>query len=154
MKVHFRRIGVVRQAIDLALVFLALMAARPLPAVQIEFDYSYDTVGFFDDPARRELLELAGRFVNRYVDRLEPIMPGNGNSWFTFAPVPGDQFLFDMEIPANTIKVIVLGNSVLPGNNLSQTTAPPASLSPGTTPTPEWEDLLASRGRKRSQAGQ
>lgn len=147
MNVHFLRIGWVRRAIGLASLFSALLIARPLPAVEIEFDYSYDKEGFFDDPARRELLELAGRFVNRYVDRLEPIVPTDENSWFTFAPVPADQFLFDMEIPADTLKVIALGNSVLPGNNLSQTTAPPASVSPGTTPTAGWEDLLASRGQ-------
>ena len=53
----------------------------------------------------------------------------------------------DMEIPADTIRVIVGGSSILPENTLSQTNPPPASPLLGALTSPEWEDLLASRGQ-------
>ena len=125
-------------------VAIAPTAAR---GVQIEFDYTYDTDGFFDDPQRRELLELAARHVNRYVDPLQAIIPGDGKKWFVFPPLPpslSDKFVYDLEIPADTIKVLVGGSSILPENNLSQTTAGPGSAVSG---PPEWSDLVASRGQ-------
>lgn len=149
MRLHPSRLNSVYPAIGLGFALSMLLTSYHAVALQIEFDYSYDTEGFFDDPERRGLLELAGRHVNRYVDRLEPIVPGAGRQWFTFAPVPpsADKFLNDMDIAADTIKIIVGGSSVLPEATLSQTTVPPASILPDSSSAPEWENLLASRGQ-------
>ena len=67
-------------------VFLSVY--RPAAAVILQFDYTYDTLGFFDDPARREVLELAGSLVNRFVDRLVPIEPAGESSWSIYPACP------------------------------------------------------------------
>jgi hypothetical protein len=131
----------------LALAVFVLLAPGRTGAIEVEFDYTYDTGGFFDDPARRELLEVSARHVNRYIDRLEAIVPENENRWFTMPALPpggADKTLFDMQIPADTIRVFVGGNSILPELHLSQSNTQPAALFSG---TPEWDSLLRSRGQ-------
>ena len=56
--------------------FLASLLSGTVQAgLNFEFDYRYDSRGFFSDPLRREALEAAGRVVNRYVDDLDAIIP-------------------------------------------------------------------------------
>ena len=52
-------------------------------ALTIQFDYRYDTNGFFDDPERRELLEFAAdHFEERIADTLLAIPePTGSNTW-------------------------------------------------------------------------
>lgn len=56
-----------------------ILETRILPAITFQFDYSYDTSGFFDptsNPGRRELLELAGSELgDRLDDTLLEIIP-------------------------------------------------------------------------------
>ena len=58
------------------------LEARDVPAVAIQFDYSFDTTGFFADPARRAILEQAANDVAARIDTpLPAVVPGGGNSW-------------------------------------------------------------------------
>ena len=123
-----------------------LVSAWPAHAVRIEFDYQYDD-GFFDDPERRELMDMAADQVNRWVDTLDAIEPTEQNSWFSFPPIPpagADTFLEDMFIPEDALLVITGGNSILPTLTLSVTNAPEAAVLPGGAP--DWQDQLTSRG--------
>lgn len=55
---------------------------RVLLSVSIEVDYTYDTNGFFDDPARRVVMEAAADYVSSlFNDSLNAIIPGGGNNW-------------------------------------------------------------------------
>ena len=59
-----------------------LLESRLTPAVTLRFDYSYDTSGFFNDPARRDALERAADQIAPYLhDDLAAITPGGPNSW-------------------------------------------------------------------------
>src|SRR5262245_34062657 len=61
---------------------LEWLEGRELPAVTIQFDYSFDTGGFFDDPVRRAVLQQAADDLGARLDGpLAPIVPGGGNSW-------------------------------------------------------------------------
>jgi hypothetical protein len=78
----------------------------------IEFDYSYDGSGFFNDPSRRAALEFVADSVNRWVDSLLPIVQSGSNTWTgqVVRPdtgfgvfIPGSQ----LNIPADTVRVYV-----------------------------------------------
>lgn len=123
------------------------LTLSPAAAVEVQFDYSYDTLGFLDDPERREVLELAASLVNRFVDDLAPIEPANGNSWSIFPALPpngANRFVVDQFVPAKALKVIVGGNDILPGLTLAQTNIPGPIPLAG---PPEWEDTISFRGQ-------
>lgn len=55
---------------------------RVLLSVAFRLDYSYDANGFFDDAARREVMEAAADYVGSLLnDSLTAIIPSGGNSW-------------------------------------------------------------------------
>ncbi|MFI4881648.1 MAG: LEPR-XLL domain-containing protein [Phycisphaerales bacterium JB064] len=55
---------------------------RVLLSIAINVDYTYDAGGFFDDPARREVVEAAADYLGSLLnDSLEAIIPGGGNDW-------------------------------------------------------------------------
>ena len=128
-------------------IVVLLITCLPARGVDFQFDYTHDTLGFFDDPARREVLEMAANLVNRFVDLLEAIQPSEENSWSIFPALPpggANRFLEDETIPTNTLKIIVGGNGILPGGTLAQTSIPgPISLKG----PPEWEDTINYRGQ-------
>lgn len=134
-----------------AVVFTSLVATAlcgwPVQAVEIVFDYSHDALGFFDDPVRREVLELAGSIVNRFVDQLEAIEPEGDNSWSIFPALPpggANNFLVDEIVAAHTLNLIVGGNNILPGGTLAHTTIYESIFLSG---TPQWEDTISFRGQ-------
>lgn len=53
----------------------------PAQAVQIEFDYTYDTSGFFDNQSRRDMMDMAASFYSNFTDNLTAITPDQQNSW-------------------------------------------------------------------------
>lgn len=90
------------------LVCLAAFAPRPAPAVEVVFDTRFDDSGFFDEPARRELLELAAR---EYEAELRDALPAISFDALT-AVIPhpsgnGLVVLEDMEVPADSLRVYV-----------------------------------------------
>lgn len=59
-----------------------LLEPRVLLSISIELDYSFDASGFFDDPARRDVIEAAADYLGGLLnDSLNAIVPSGGNEW-------------------------------------------------------------------------
>ncbi len=104
----------------------ALFAASPAQALVIEFDYTYDTRGFFTDldtgaprVERRALLEQAASFYSGFTDSLAAIAPQAGDSWsvqITHPSLGGPAItLTDLSIAADTLRIYVGGSNSAPG---------------------------------------
>jgi hypothetical protein len=79
-------------------------------AVDIVFDYTYDTTGFFNDPQRRETLERAAQSFARLADPLAAIEPGGGNTWsiiFTHPATGNDIEVANPVIAADEYRIYV-----------------------------------------------
>lgn len=103
---------------------LEALDAREVPAVNIVFDYSLDTKGFFNDSSRRALLDKAATMIEaRLNDTLGSISPGGSNSWKPTINHPGTgqkyQLPTSTRIAANTI-VVYAGGRDLPDNTLAK----------------------------------
>ncbi len=95
-------------------------------ALTIEFDYSFDTRGFFTDPVtgaaiteRRAILDLAASFYSGFADALAAIEPQAGDSWsvsFTHPSLGGPALtVVDQVIAADTVRIYVGGSASAPG---------------------------------------
>lgn len=61
---------------------MEMLEPRVLLSVNITIDFGFDSLGFFDDPQRREVVEAAADYVGSLLnDSLTAIIPGAGNSW-------------------------------------------------------------------------
>ncbi|WP_197488488.1 peptidase M10A and M12B matrixin and adamalysin [Methylomonas koyamae] len=109
-----------------AAVLAAAMAPCSARAITVQFDYRYDTRGFFTDTAsgapiaeRRELLELAASAYANFSDNLTAIAPQAGDTWsvtITHPSLGGPPLrLTDLSIAADTIRVYVGGSASAPG---------------------------------------
>lgn len=91
---------------------------RTAPALTIQLDYSFDTSGFFNDPARRRVLEAAVNEVAARIDSsLGAILPSPGNSWTAsfIHPSTGQmQTITNLVVPADTL-IVFVGARDLPG---------------------------------------
>jgi len=96
----------------------ALLAAAALPAaaVTIQFDYRFDTSGFFTQQLRRDVLQAAGDYWSAVLtDTLTAIAPGGQNRWtaLSFDPVNpdtgGNVSLTDLQVAADAILIFVGG---------------------------------------------
>jgi hypothetical protein len=101
------------------IVALVVLAATPSAAHSqptFVFDYSFDTNGFFNDPARRTALETAGQMLtSRFTDTLTGITPGGSNAWMALFIHPGtgaDQLVNNLVVPQNTILVYAGGRAM------------------------------------------
>ena len=73
---------------------------RVLLSIAINVDYTYDAGGFFDDPARREVVEAAADYLGGLLnDSLEAIIPGGGNDWRIQFTNPGSGMSTQVESP-------------------------------------------------------
>ncbi len=76
------QLGRARHGVALGLCLAISLAAVDAEALSIRLDYSFDDLGFFDDPVRRTVLEVAADvFAGRIQDTLTPIIPGGGNQF-------------------------------------------------------------------------
>ncbi|MCA9152298.1 MAG: hypothetical protein KDA92_23510, partial [Planctomycetales bacterium] len=129
----------------LAALLLTLGFALPAEAgLKFQFDYSYDSYGFFDAPERRESLELAGAFLNRYVDSLDALIPDETNKWLSFFTPPdadSNIFLTGGPIPQDTMLIHVAGRPL--AGRLAQATDFGA-VGQG---DPDWVASVANRGQ-------
>src|SRR5437868_780500 len=95
---------------------LEWLEGREVPAVTIQFDYSFDASGFFNDPTRRAVLQQVGAEVGGHLTtHLAAIVPGGGNLWNEsfFNPATGQQAIINNPIvPADTIVVYVGGRAM------------------------------------------
>jgi hypothetical protein len=127
---------------------LALLEDRTLPSVAFQFDYRYDTSGFFEAPERRAALEQAGDALSpRLGDHLAAITPSPGNTWTANVshPTTGEFLeLPDMAVPEDTL-IVFVGAKPLPGS----TVAHAGAISPEATAqgTQEWQDTVFGRGQ-------
>lgn len=103
---------------------LLLATAQPaLANIDIQFDFSYDTLGFFSDPIRIDALNAAAAvFETRFTDTLTAIDSSGTNSFDAVFFNPADPFgddvvLADQSVAADVIRVYV-GGAHLGGNAL------------------------------------
>ncbi|MEZ6124661.1 MAG: GEVED domain-containing protein [Planctomycetaceae bacterium] len=94
-----------------------LLEARQLLTFNIVLDYTYDTSGFFNDQARRDVLEeVASVYESRITDDFTAITPGGSDSWTAVFnnPSTGAQVnVQNLTIPADTV-IIYVGARNLP----------------------------------------
>ncbi|MBN9523374.1 VCBS repeat-containing protein [bacterium] len=97
---------------------LERLEARDVPAFAVQIDYSFDTAGFFADPARRAVLQRAVDDVAAQLNtNLPALAPGGGNSWEAtfFNPASGAEVRVpNLAVAANTI-IVYAGGRNLPG---------------------------------------
>jgi len=114
----------------------------------ISFDYTYDSLGFFDDSARRDLLELAAGQLNRFIDELDAIVPSESDHWKYHVPRPDHPnwaFISDDTIPADTVKVYVGGRDLSTGFLAMASIA--STQFGNITGSPQWHDTINYRGQ-------
>lgn len=98
-----------------ALVLLSAFAVPAQANIDIRFDYSYDTSGFFSDSGRKSVLDsAAGVFESLFADQLTAITSTGANRFDAFIFNPGDPFGVDLElqnfsVAAGEIRVFVGG---------------------------------------------
>jgi len=91
---------------------LGWLEPRVVLSLNIAFDYSYDSTGFFNTQAKKDLLQAAANSIAGAVgNTLSAITPGGGNTWspdFFNPSNPGqDVTLVNPSVPANTIVIYV-----------------------------------------------
>jgi hypothetical protein len=143
MKVYRMRRFVMCAAATAAL----LPALRAGATINIQFDYTYDSQGFFTThPEAKATLELAGHtLTERCRDTLTAIAPSGQNDWTAhpFDPGGGGQLsISNPTIPQNTI-VVYAGGYVLGGSTLG--IGGPGGYEAGGFQ--DWFDTLAARGQ-------
>lgn len=96
----------------------AYCAATPLRALNIQFDFSYDSLGFFSDPLRKSTLEAAARsWEEKLAGAQTPAIPlgTGGNTWTLSFNRPdhpaslggANTSIVNKPLPANTIVIYV-----------------------------------------------
>ncbi|MDA0590820.1 MAG: calcium-binding protein [Planctomycetota bacterium] len=146
------RTGVPSGSIELE---IQTLETRILPAVIVQFDYSLDSNGFFDDSARRTVFEDAvGEVAGRLDDRLLEIVPNKisaGDTWtatYTDPSTGSDTSTTDLIIGENVIVVFAgarqLGSTLGVGG-------PGGFTASGETQ--EWLDTVAGRGQDGALTG-
>ncbi|MEM7564070.1 MAG: PEP-CTERM sorting domain-containing protein [Pseudomonadota bacterium] len=105
---------------------LCLSSSFQVSAIMLEFDFTYDTRGFFTDATtgapiieRRNLLQTAATYYAGFTDHLTAITPGSGDSWsvsFVHPSLDGPAVtLQDATISADTVRLYVGGSPSAPG---------------------------------------
>ncbi len=112
-----------------------LVCASPLHALDIQFDYSLDTGGFFSGAniARRDLLEAAAVAFQTELSNTTwtPIAPGGGNTWTLNLDNPTTGFALDVTdstVAASTL-TIYIGARDLGASEVGLATRPGFSIS-------------------------
>jgi len=122
------------------------LEARDVPSVAVRFDYTYDTAGFFNDPARRAALEhAAAQIAPRLQDSLAPIAPSGGNTWQAqfFNPATNATVTLDNPTVRQDEVVVYIGAAPLGGSELGLTTSGGYTA----TGTKGWLDAVRGRGQ-------
>jgi hypothetical protein len=100
-----------RQQMKLLFLRLEMLEDRLTPTISFDFDYTFDTTGFFADPVRREALERVGADIaSRIASTPSAIIPSGTNTWTAtfFNPATGHQVGIDnLVVPEGVLKVFV-----------------------------------------------
>ncbi|MBY0513547.1 MAG: hypothetical protein K2P78_06505, partial [Gemmataceae bacterium] len=121
---------------------------RTTPAVYVRFDFTYDSSGFFADPARRDALDrAAAELTAGMLDDLAAVVPGGGDSWIAYTTRPdtgASVRLTDLTIARGEVLVFV-GVRPLPGATVAQASLfTPAGTATGSA---AWRDRVLGRGQ-------
>ncbi|MBY0514638.1 MAG: FG-GAP-like repeat-containing protein, partial [Gemmataceae bacterium] len=120
------------------------LEARDVPAVTIQLDYSFDALGFFNDPTRRAVFQQAAYDLGASIDTpLAAVFPGGGNTWtgaFTNPATGGTATVPNAVVGANTLVVYVAGRDLAPGE---LGVGGPGTFSAGGSSA--WQTLLRNR---------
>lgn len=130
---------------------LGLFGLTPTQALLINFDYSYDTIGFYTTEAKATLANVSSLYENLISMRLDAIIPSGGNTWtmdFNNPSTGTPLTLSDQTVAENTI-LIFLGSQDLGGSQLGYGGHGGYS-SFGST---NWNNNVAYRGNTDAQAG-
>jgi len=99
----------------------AVRPARAAP-IDIEFDFTLDSLNFFDTPEKINALELAGYMISRRLgDDLEAILPSGINEFdaiFSHPETGAQQQVNNLPVPADTIIIFVGGRDFGAGGSL------------------------------------
>lgn len=119
---------------------------RVVPNISFKFDYSLDSTGFFNDPARRALLESAGRMLtDRIADTLAAVVASGTDTWTPSITNPATGNLENgtknLVVPADTI-IAYAGARNLSGGAIGR--GGPNGFSSGGAQA--WLDLVQGRG--------
>jgi hypothetical protein len=121
------------------------LEARDVPAIAIQFDYSHDTSGFFNNVGARAELEEVGRELGGMLTtNLSAITPSGSNTWSAsfYDPASGQTTSVpNLSIGANTI-VVYVGARAL-GSSEAGFGGPGGFSASGTT---SWIDTVQHRG--------
>jgi len=124
---------------------------RLLLTIDIQFDYTYDTSGFFNAQGRRDVLEeVASIYEGRITDDLTAITPGGSNSWTAIFnnPTTGTQVNIENKtIAADTVIVYVGARNLSSGLGLGG----PGGFS--SFATPAFNTNLETRGESGVKPG-
>jgi hypothetical protein len=112
----------IKLGIALSTISLFIGQNKPAQALVFNFDYSYDTEGFFsgtDGTTRRNTLELAADYFEPLADNLSAINSSETDTWTPTFTHPGngtvsytDATLKDLNIPADTLVIFVGGQDL------------------------------------------
>jgi hypothetical protein len=121
------------------------LEGREVPAVAVQFDYSFDVSGFFNDPVRRAVLQQAADDLAVHLDTpLAPIVPSGGNTWsevFLDPSTGRTTRVANPVVPANTLVVYVAGRN-FPDATAGETGLGEASAAGSGA----WRSFVATRG--------
>ncbi len=128
---------------------LLLFVVPSARGITIRFDYTYDTSGFFNMPARRSVLEAAADvFESRLTDDLQALTPGGNNTWTAqFAHPSRDGETVEVEnlrVPADTVIIYVGGKDLPDGARASLGFGGPGGFS--ARGTQAWVERVRGRG--------
>lgn len=133
---------------------LSTLTAAAGAAVNIDFDYSLDTTGFFTDPARQAVLQRAGQMIDRFLDGLAAIQPSGSNTWQAgiYAPngisTGATQLLNNPSVTADEVRIYVGGDASMGGSTLAESSPGWVNQSSGTA---TWVDTVAYRGQSAAK---
>ncbi|AFY71077.1 Hemolysin-type calcium-binding region [Thalassoporum mexicanum PCC 7367] len=95
-------------------------STNPVPrSFNIEFDYRFDSTGFFDDPARRANLEAAAAYWESIIKDEFADIPVGTSTPFVVNPRTGNSDLFITDRPIDDLLVFV-GAAALGGSTLAE----------------------------------
>jgi hypothetical protein len=141
-----------RCAFVLALLLASWSTATSARAITIQFDYSYDTLGFFgtaqNPTPARTTLEFAARTFTPFTDTLSAIQPGGGNSWTAqFVDLPSTKTFNNvpnLTVPQDTLIIYAIARDLQPGV-LGQ--ASPGMYQFNGSPSSSFSNAVSNRGQ-------
>lgn len=125
---------------------VALAFALPAAAINIQFDYTYDTSGYFTaHPQAKTMLDTAALTFDRFYDKLSAIAPSGSDTWRAkfYDPTTGaTRSIRNLQVPADTL-ILYIGAQDLAGGAIAES-------SPGwytASGSSSFNNTVANRGR-------